>query len=78
MTESTGSHAAEPEGTTEDDTLDDPGRDPVGLHPPRDVLGAPGGVTGEGGYTPGRPSEGERQAGQKPDEPPTGTTEGGP
>ncbi|TFV61949.1 hypothetical protein E4P41_08685 [Geodermatophilus sp. DF01-2] len=61
-----------------DDELDDPGRDPVGLHPPRDILDAPGGMTENPGYTPHRPSEAERQAGSKPDEPPTGTGEGGP
>ncbi|MCV2488392.1 hypothetical protein OF117_03375 [Geodermatophilus sp. YIM 151500] len=73
MTESSG--AMRPD---RDDELDDPGRDPVGLHPPRDVLSAPGGVTGEGGYTPGRPSEDEQQAGSEPDEPATGTRDGGP
>ena len=62
----------------QDDEIDDPGRDPVGLHPPRDILDAPGGVTTEGEYTPGRKSSGERQADQRPDEPPTGTGDGGP
>ncbi len=35
MTESTGSS-----GLGADDDLDDPGRDPVGLDPPRNLLGA--------------------------------------
>ncbi|WP_158580056.1 hypothetical protein [Geodermatophilus marinus] len=50
----------------------------MGLHPPRDILDAPGGTTAEPGYTPQRPSEAERRAGSKPDEPPTGSEKGGP
>ena len=60
-----------------DEEIDDPGRDPVGLHPPRDILDAPGGMSGEPGYDPGHRSRAERQADQHPDEPPTGTGEGG-
>lgn len=60
-----------------DDAIDDPGRDPEGLHPPRDILDAPGGVSRDAGYTPGRPSLDERQAGAKPDAPPTGSEKGG-
>jgi hypothetical protein len=58
--------------------IDDPGRDPKGLHPPRDILDAVGGVTDKGEYTPDHPSPGEEQAGKKPDEPPTSTGAGGP
>ena len=71
MTESSGSHHR-------DEELDDPGRDPVGLHPPRDILDAVGGVTDKGEYTPNRTSPAEERAASKPDEPPTGTAAGGP
>lgn len=58
---------------------DDPGRDPVGLHPPRNILDAPGGTsTGHGEYTPGRRSTPQERTEQRPDEPPTGTGTGGP
>lgn len=61
------------------DELDDPGRDPVGLNPPRNILDAPGGTgTDHGEYSPGRTSAAQEQADQRPDEPPTGTGTGGP
>jgi len=71
MTESSGSHLR-------DDEPDDPGRDPVGLHPPRDILDAMGGETGKGEYTPNRTSPADERAASKPDEPPTSTDAGGP
>lgn len=42
-------------------TPDDPGRDPVGLDPPRDVLDATAGVPDEGSSTPGRSTDAEPQ-----------------
>jgi len=47
MTESTGSH-----GHGEDGELDDPGRDPAGLDPPRNLFGAsPDQDSGQGAPT---------------------------
>jgi hypothetical protein len=56
---------------------DDPGRDPEGLDPPRDILDAPGGVSHEGTFEPGRHTK-PTHAEEPPDEPPTSTGTGGP
>ncbi|SDX76373.1 hypothetical protein SAMN05661080_01116 [Modestobacter sp. DSM 44400] len=54
---------------------DDPGRDPEGLDPPRDILDAPGATPEKGSYQPHRPT----QPRDRPsDEPPTSTEGGGP
>lgn len=70
-------HAADGHAADADE-IDDPGRDPVGLHPTRDWLDAAGGPDTTGEFTPGRTSPGERQARSEPDEPPTSTSGGGP
>jgi hypothetical protein len=56
---------------------EDPGRDPEGLDPPRDILDAAGTVSREGSFTPGRHTKPEH-AEEPPDEPPTSTGTGGP
>lgn len=56
---------------------DDPGRDPEGLEPPRDILDAPEGVGTEGSYEPGRRTQ-PSQAEEPPDQPPTSTRGTGP
>jgi len=58
-----------------DDDLDDPGRDPEGLDPPRDVLDAAGATPEHGSYQPGRATQPRDTA---PDEPPTSTPTEGP
>ena len=48
---------------------DDPGRDPEGLNPPRDILDATS-IPDEGTFTPGRHTKPEH-AEEPPDQPPT-------
>ncbi len=55
---------------------DDPGRDPAGLDPPRDLLDATGGIPEHGSYTPER--RGTPAVDTAPDQPPTSTEGGGP
>jgi hypothetical protein len=56
---------------------EDPGRDPEGLDPPRDILDSAGQLSREGSFTPRRATKPEH-AEDPPDEPPTSTATGGP
>ena len=55
---------------------DDPGRDPEGLNPPRDILDTAS-IPEEGTFTPGRRTEPEH-AEEPPDQPPTSGEGSGP
>ena len=55
---------------------EDPGRDPEGLNPPRDILDTTG-LPSEGSFTPHRRTQ-PAQAETPPDEPPTSTGNEGP
>ena len=63
--------------TSASNVPDDPGRDPEGLDPPRDILDSPGATEASGTYTPNRRTQPE-QAEEPPDEPTTSTGTGGP
>ena len=63
--------------TSAPDHPDDPGRDPEGLDPPRDILDTARPTPESGSYTPHRRTQ-PSQAENPPDEPPTSTGTGGP
>lgn len=56
---------------------EDPGRDPEGLSPPRDVLTAAEGASTDGTFTPGKNTE-TQHANEPPDRPPTSSGTGNP
>jgi hypothetical protein len=59
----------------DDEELDDPGRDPEGLSPPRDFLDTAGSVPENGSFQPHRATQ---PRDNPPDEPPTSTGTEGP
>lgn len=63
--------------TSTPNAADDPGRDPEGLDPPRDILDVPGTDHASGTYTPHRRTQPVMDE-EPPDQPPTGTGTGGP